>query len=1326
MVVIVSLEKTGNNGFKATAPAGAPFTMTLPVSVTNGSIDGGATTLRIPVGAVESGAVTVTRTAGTTAAVTADIGPSLPAPPPARNIDRSIGYALAKAPGLPLEVVPELVAAPQINGVPQVGNALEVSFAEPPNGALVYQWLRESEVIAGAAGSTYVPTVADVGARLSVRVESGGHSIMGAATAPVWPTPANPPLADGEEELLSATITLGMHQFPYWVAGYGRVRGESFGEMDLTSFEDGGATYVIDAFLVNPNGVFALATGSALPDASGLVAYWNGYRIGLEVDTGNGGKLPMLVGRTPQPNTEYSRYADGASDGIRVAVSLRRAGPPDDAPEPLTASFEGMQIDGVPQVGNALGVSFAEPPNGALVYQWLRGSEVIAGAAVSTYVPTVADVGARLSVRVESGGHSIMSAATAPVWPTPANPPLADGEEELLSATITLGMHQFPYWVAGYGRVRGESFGEMDLTSFEDGGATYVIDAFLVNSNGVFALAAGSALPDASGLVAYWNGYRIGLEVDTGNGGKLPMLVGRTPQPNTEYSRYADGASDGIRVAVSLRRAGPPDDAPEPLTASFEGMPAELDGERAFSFRVAFSEDIGISFRALREDAFTVTGGQVARGRRVDGRRDLFEITVEPDSNGDVTITLPAGRECAVSGAICTKGENRRKLTNTPTVTVRDPAAVSVSVADARVREAAGATLDFAVTLSWAASAAVKVSYATADGTAAAGSDYTARSGTLTFDPGETAKTVRVTVLDDAHDEGNEKMALVLYRASGAIRDDYLAVGMIENTDPMPKAWLARFGRAASDHVVEAIAGRWRDGESRTPPTHFTLGGRQVQGMDSLFGGWDALGAAFNPTGADTANPALMDESNWARMDRKAEALAGGSLADDSFAGRSPAGGNPEGGSSAGRSPARSVLMNSLGLPAGDLRDVLMGSSFFYSRPLDEHGEQPEPPGWLGQWSAWGQTAATRFSGADGPLSLNGEVATAILGVDSRWDRWLAGVTLSHSEGEGAYTHPQAAGGGVSSRLTSLNPYVHYRFNGRTNLWGVLGYGVGGLTLTPDSAGSGTEPGIGSDRSGIQVDLATTMAAFGGRGVLSVRSGRAGAFELAIVSDALVTNTVSEAAQNLMGAAGATSRLRLMLEGSGSMPLGAGGVLRPVIEAGLRYDGGDAETGAGLEVGAGLGYAAGQFAVEVNARALAAHEDTEYEEWGFSGSIRYRPRSDGRGLSMNLGSAWGATESGVQSLWTRQDASGLARGGAALNAGQRFQAELGYGLGGPRGRGLWMPFLGAESARGGQSLRMGFRLTSGPNVEMGLELGRRENGRDAPEHAMQLRGAVRF
>ena len=110
----------------------------------------------------------------------------------------------------------------------------------------------------------------------------------------------------------------------------------------------------------------------------------------------------------------------------------------------------------------------------------------------------------------------------------------------------------------------------------------------------------------------------------------------------------------------------------QPLTATFEDVPAAHDGS-AFTFRMAFSEDIGISYRALREDALAVTGGRVTGGKRVDDRRDLFEMTVEPDGDGDVAITLEADRDCAASGAICTKGENRRQLTNTPAVTVVGP-----------------------------------------------------------------------------------------------------------------------------------------------------------------------------------------------------------------------------------------------------------------------------------------------------------------------------------------------------------------------------------------------------------------------------------------------------------------------------------------------------------------------------------------------------------------------------------------------------------------------------------------------------------------------------
>ena len=110
-----------------------------------------------------------------------------------------------------------------------------------------------------------------------------------------------------------------------------------------------------------------------------------------------------------------------------------------------------------------------------------------------------------------------------------------------------------------------------------------------------------------------------------------------------------------------------------PLTAEFQNMPAEHDGESAFSFRVVFSEDIRIGYRNLRDHSFTVSGGTVAGARRVDGRHDLWQITIEPSSDEAMTIALPHGRECAVSGAICTWGENRLQLANTPTATVAGP-----------------------------------------------------------------------------------------------------------------------------------------------------------------------------------------------------------------------------------------------------------------------------------------------------------------------------------------------------------------------------------------------------------------------------------------------------------------------------------------------------------------------------------------------------------------------------------------------------------------------------------------------------------------------------
>ena len=161
--------------------------------------------------------------------------------------------------------------------------------------------------------------------------------------------------------------------------------------------------------------------------------------------------------------------------------------------------------------------------------------------------------------------------------------------------------------------------------------------------------------------------------------------------------------------------------------------------------------------------------------------------------------------------------------TTTVRVRNRDPL---LRVANATVREGPQAQLSFDVSLDRAAAETVTVDYATSDGTATAGADYTATSSTLSFAAGETQKTITVAVLDDAHDEGTETLTLTLSNARGAGLGDATATGWIVNTDPMPTAWLARFGRTGATQVLGLLDARFD--AARAPASQLTLGGRPV------------------------------------------------------------------------------------------------------------------------------------------------------------------------------------------------------------------------------------------------------------------------------------------------------------------------------------------------------------------------------------------------------------------------------------------------------------------------------------------------------------------
>ena len=662
--------------------------------------------------------------------------------------------------------------------------------------------------------------------------------------------------------------------------------------------------------------------------------------------------------------------------------------------------------------------------------------------------------------------------------------------------------------------------------------------------------------------------------------------------------------------------------------------------------------------RATHYDV-TYSGGGVTGRAAWNRAGESLEITCD---------SRPAheGQNCIARGTTYTVGVRARNAAGesgwTNSAAAAPPAAL-LGVADATAAEPSGtatATLDFVVTLDPAASGTVTAVYTTADGTAVAGSDYTATLGALTFAAGETQKTVEVTVLADAHDDGGETMKLLLLSASGATISDAEATGTITNEGPLQRAWLARFGRAAAADAVAAVTARLET--PRDAGSHLTVGGQRLDlaGTEGSAALEQALAGFARLLGAPGAPGPEAEPGGW--PDPGAAFHGAGAVA----------------------SPAATMRT----------RELLTGTSF---RAVLGTGAGA-------QWTGWGQGASvSAFSSADPDLSLSGETATGSMGVDWERGRLIAGFAMTHSLGEGT-----AEGSGRSyamgSAVTTLLPYARFALTERLSAWGLAGTGTGRLTLDLD----GNTP----ERYG--TDLAMAFAAVGVRGDL-LTPAEAGGFALALKADAFRVRTESAAVAapgvgHLAGARAEASRVRAVLDGSRTFALASGRSLTPSVALGLRHDGGDAETGTGVEVGAGVGYADPVRGLDVALRVygLAAHADDGYGDWGVSGSLHLAPGAAGRGLTASLVPSYGTDPGGTERLWALPDASGLAVDDAAPRSG-RLDGELGYGL--PVSGGLTgTPYAGFGVSDAAREVRMGWRLApaGGGGFTFSLDAVRRE------------------
>src|SRR6476620_1903414 len=158
------------------------------------------------------------------------------------------------------------------------------------------------------------------------------------------------------------------------------------------------------------------------------------------------------------------------------------------------------------------------------------------------------------------------------------------------------------------------------------------------------------------------------------------------------------------------------------------------------------------------------------------------DVTVNGDTKHEAGETFTVGLSGAVNASI-TDNQGVGTITNddqVPDISVDDHAT-------AEGKSPATSTMTFNVTLSNPSDQTVTVDYATNDGTATtADGDYAAATGTVTFDPGQTTKTVDVTVNGDDTTEPDEGLTLDLSNASNANILDGSGAGTITNDDPIP------------------------------------------------------------------------------------------------------------------------------------------------------------------------------------------------------------------------------------------------------------------------------------------------------------------------------------------------------------------------------------------------------------------------------------------------------------------------------------------------------------------------------------------------------------
>ena len=676
-------------------------------------------------------------------------------------------------------------------------------------------------------------------------------------------------------------------------------------------------------------------------------------------------------------------------------------------------------------------------------------------------------------------------------------------------------------------------------------------------------------------------------------------------------SNYVLGSPFSATVRVNDDDSGTPPPPPEPVEpvvtlprVSISGGGAVTEGgDAVFTLTVSppppAGETVTVAVQVSQSGRVVASGESGRRTVVVDDRGAAsFTVTTSDDAvdepDGAVIVTVRNGNGYRVgSRSSASVGVNDD-----------DPGLVPSTVSLAVLRGGAGR---FSLKLDTAPTATVTVTVSVSDGKGWMVDTDPGSPGkqtTLLFTPTNWNQPQEVVV--SAGQEG-EGVATVVINASGGDYEGLRAAIRVEVVEQdqgtateAAKGWQVRFGRTVAQQVVDAVQDRLTAAPSPVG-LHLTVAGEDLSGM-----------------------PLEENEGALAKV-LGFETVTTGQVMQDSAFSFSPPSPSPTAAPTAAPPAAAGAAEDGEGAEVGE-------------------GGGP-------RLAVWGGGALSSFRGTEQPLSLDGNVGTALLGADWRTEQWQAGAALSHSWGNGSYTGEDdghGAGKISSAVMTGLFPYGRYALSPRLGIWAVAGYGWGRLSLTPD----------GSKRE-YQPDATMVMGAVGLDGLL-IDGGTAG-LSLSTTTDLLNLKTSTTAVDDLSSTEGNISRLRVGLEAVRPFPLPNDASLLPSLEVGIRHDGGDAESGFGLEVGAALAWHDPQrgISAELEGRSLVTHVEEEFRQQGMAVSFAWEPDPTNRGPSLSMGHTMGATASGMDALLSPTVLEG---GGASASNGHQFKAQLAYGF----------------------------------------------------------------